>query len=239
MPMKKIVAVFISLITGGVGFVSGYLISKKKHLAQADKDLESMRAYQKEHDEWLEQHIKEKYGITDEEVEKSVKKPAKKVSPMPKLNIPKEPVVNPKIPLGTTVPTNPQPNPNKTNYSAMYPTGTDSISKGDIVVIAKDELFNSTFNQETLYFYTEDKALTDSEDNLIKHVPKMVGPIDSWEKYFVDGVDKIYIRNLKLETDYTIIKIDGSWKEMSPNAKETLIDVDPESNEDDDDDGGY
>jgi hypothetical protein len=121
----------------------------------------------------------------------------------------------------------------------MYSTGTDSIDKGNIVVIAKDELFNSTFNQETLYFYTEDKAVTDSEDNLIKHLPKLIGPLDSWEKYFVDGVDKIYIRNLKLETDYTIIKIDGSWKEMSPNARETLIDVDPESNEDDDDDGGY
>lgn len=241
MPMKKIVAVFISIITGGVGFLSGYLVSKKKYLAMADKDLNSMRAYQKEHDEYLINHLKEKYGIEDENNEKPEKKPAKKVNfdsvKFPPNNVP----VAPKRIFGlTTGPTNPEPNnPNETNYSAMYPTGTDAIEKGDITVIAKDELYNSIFNQETLYFYDGDKAVADSEDNLVKHVSKLIGPMDSWAKYFIDGVDKIYVRNLKLETDYTIVKIEGSWKEISPNSKETLIDVDPEATEDDDDDGGY
>lgn len=71
------------------------------------------------------------------------------------------------------------------------------------------------FDKETLYFYTEDNVLATEEEEEVEDISRVVG--DALEKYGFSSNDErtIHVRNMSFGTDYEIIKVWGSFRDVA------------------------
>lgn len=221
--MKKVFSIILSAVVfGGSGFTAGYLVSKRKYISLADKEVESILAQRKEHDAYL----LKLHGVNPNEAVKSPKediKTTEKIIPV-KPNMKREPVNKPEEVTEY----------HKIADSYKAPKSGGSNQKDSKIYVVDDEEFSeSTYESSTLYYYS-DGIVTDEDDNVISDFYDYIGPITLWSKYFADGVDAVYIRNETRERDYEVIRQNGKWKSTgSDNQKESLLDLDDENESDD------
>lgn len=120
-----------------------------------------------------------------------------------------------------------------TNYSKMYSDDkkegesmdTDEIMEeeveikveassksNDILEIDSSE-FGSVplYDQESIMYYEEDGTITDERDNIIDNPTDIVGSIIEDSGFDNDERESMFIRNLKLATEYEIIKIHSAY----------------------------
>lgn len=93
-----------------------------------------------------------------------------------------------------------------------------SMSKKNRPYIIKTEDFGSEpgYGEETIYYYMEDGAVVNDNDEEIDTYETMLG--NTLTKYGFDKNDEhsIYVRNPNLEMDYEIIKVYQAFNPVSP-----------------------
>lgn len=80
------------------------------------------------------------------------------------------------------------------------------------------------FHKITLYYYDEDEVLTTDHDTVLYNAAELLG--DEALLYFGEGTngpDSILIRNETLGTDYEVLKISKSYKEVVLNARPAAV----------------
>ena len=216
--MKKVV---LFILTGGLfGFLGGlvgYQVAKKKYLLVADKEVDSIKATQKKHDE----NLLTLYGITPDIREKmDTKSKRKDKSESIKVDEKEhKTVVDYSKPYSPTVenPKNPVLTPSK-----------------ELVLISEQEFAESDYNCETVYYHMDD-VVADSDGNIVKNYKEMIGPDGLWKPNLNSENSAVYVRNDKTKTVYEILYSEQKWEDIAtPGQKSTRLDeLDSESNEDD------
>lgn len=228
---KTSVTIVSGIIFGGIGFASGYLFSKNKFLKLADKEIDSMKNMQKEHDDW----IRNFYSKNNESKEE--KKSSKKEQ----------------IHLATITPSAVGPGIDRLDYEKKYrgvkkvneilekeeyiekPEINNVIEHEDSLAVrfmTVDEFDMSSNSCTTIYYYEKDGYVTDSSNNPIANYEDVIGPIDYWKSKF-DKTDVIYLTNDEEEIDYELILLHEAWKDnASPSQKAMALDVDSSDSHD-------
>lgn len=210
---------------GGIGGVIGYAIARKKYFDLADREVESIKAKQKEHDE----HLLKLYGIDPE----------------------KNNVQPPKPSTATVTPNTVNPSADRLEREKAIRDGNAAIidyskitknysnneggsqSNKDIYIITPDEFDESDYNCQTLRFYMKDAMITDDDNNIFSNFTEFIGPMDLWYDYF-RSCDAVYVRNDRVAIDYEILKEPNAWKDVaSPAQKAASLNL---SGDDEDDD---
>lgn len=214
--MKNIsITILFSSLFGIAGGFLGYFISKKKYLTLADKEIESMKKHQKEHDEY----ILKLYGINDKVQDKPTKetskllegkgKPKKLQGEKPELSdaeLQKKVIKNTK----TIV-----------DYTKPYAPTSENL---DIHIIS-DQLFDeSTYNYQSVQFYAGDSIIADMDDNCIKNYAELIGPVNVWINELTGNGHAVYVRNENTEMDYEILYNEDKWENVaSPSQKAAMF----------------
>ena len=218
--MKKIV---LFILTGGLfgflGSLAGYNVAKKKYLAVADKEVESIKSTQKKHDE----NLLAFYGITPESKNKidDEKK---------KLKDKQKPVQVDEKEHKTVV-----------DYAKQYlptvenPKNPVITSMKEIVLISEQEFAESDYEAQTVYFH-EDGVVADTDANAIKNYKEVIGPDKLWRPQLNAKNDAVYVRNDNDKTVYEILYSEQKWEEIATPSQKSgrLTELDSESNEDSD-----
>ena len=96
-------------------------------------------------------------------------------------------------------------------------------------VISQEEYFDETqfvnFDKECLVYYEEDETLSTERDEVIYNVEEVIGE-DALDNFGCNSGSHnlVYVRNVRLETDYEITKDDGSYKETVLGFSDDEID---------------
>lgn len=208
--MKKLLIFLASTAIGAVsGFFVGYKIAKKKYLAQADRDIQSViDAYDeyygvktvKEETESTKAEEKPKNDGRSSLIDKDsidydeLKNYHKNVEQYTKVkkDIPQQPVVQEEV------------NPDGENEK--------------IYLITPEEYNNSDckYSIESLTYYS-DGVLADDDFNIISNINEVVGP-KALESFGLYEQDVVYVRNDNYETDYEIVLDERSYAEVAPKG---------------------
>lgn len=206
----KVAVTLSSLVFGGIGFGVGYFISKRRYLMLADNEINSIKASQKSHDEW----IKKFYGIGDQKVE------AEKIKENPiKIN-------NPTI--STITPATIGPEEDRLEEEKKYRDITKPyVPNKNIPYLISSMEFNESSNPMRSLYYYEDGYVTDIDSNVINNYAELIGPINLWiDNFTKKGKTIIYIRNDETEMDYEVIKCSECWMDIaSPTQKALMLNV--------------
>lgn len=213
---KGVIFIISATLFGAAGTVAGYLIAKKKYLAVADREIESMKSVQKQHDE----NILKLYGIKQEPIKKETKTEKPKTKPV-------DSVLSPK-----------KNNQKYVDYTHEYAPGEHSRespvrSTSGVYLISETAFAESEYNYQSLQYYDEDKVVADMDDNYIANYLKLIGPAELWEKELKLDGKAIYIRNDNTEMDYEILYENDRWSDIaSPSQKSAaLIELDSKQDE--------
>lgn len=92
---------------------------------------------------------------------------------------------------------------------------THPSAKATIYVVSLEEFSEEMahFDKQTLTYYEDDDVLTDEGDEQISDVDSLVG--DALDR-FGDGSEDpevVYVRNVRLSTDFEVIRLSKSYKE--------------------------
>lgn len=207
--MKKFFKfIFTASLMAGSGFV-GYILAKKKYSLLADKEVENVKTKLQEYYEGKQEN----------------KQPVEE----PKTECKKE---EPKIATkdGSVV-KNPKTEDQYVNYSKQYVTDTverklearEEVSKNERpsglpYVISASEYENSNFIAKSLYYYTEEGILTDSDGRHIDEKSDLIGD-DALELLAKGSEDIVYVRNERIEADFEVIVIFGSIYNVAPKDR--------------------
>lgn len=204
-----------SVLFGGGGFALGYFIARKKYFDLADKEVESMKAKQKEHDEWL----LKKHGVKKE----TMPKPNSSSMITPNTIKPGEDRLEKE---------NKAAESEYVNYSKLagkYSGKEESqqpVHDDNIYIITGIEFNESDYSYETLRYYPDEGIVTDLEGNPISAFQSLVGPINLWSKSFNDN-KTVYVRNRSMKMDYEILETTNvTWSETASEVqKDNVISV--------------
>lgn len=233
--MNKVGAAIISgVIFGGVGFASGYFFAKKRYLALADREIESMKSKQEAHDEWM----RELYSKKDKDNKTS--------------SVSKE-----KDKLAGVVPSTVGTKNDRLDYEKKY-RGLKTVSEEiidregyaekrekleddkvdylsapeDVRFMSVDEFDASSNSCSTIYYYKKDGRVTDASNNIINNYEGLIGPISFWEPKF-GNKDVIYLTNSDKERDFEIIMLNEAWEDVAtPSQKALVLNVGEKRHED-------
>lgn len=212
--MKEVLLFGIGL---AIGAVSGILACKEHYKKKYSKYVEELEAYYEEIDCYARVHHDEDNEVNPEEEETPA---GGRMSKKERAEI-KE-----KLNTNWT---------KTTDYAGMYNKSKDDQNNDavDEVSAKEEEMFdekekNKTkppriisaedysnlgpgIDQETLWFYTYDEALTDDNNEVIEDPERFVG--DALTKYnFIDSDEiNIFVMNYELNTCYDIQKVEASW----------------------------
>lgn len=229
---KGVLFTLTAISFGGIGGLAGYLIARKKFFDLADREVESIKAKQAEHDKYLLGLYGIKLDVNDE-------KP-----PLP-------------TSTATVTPNTVKPSADRlekekaaredkaafvdyskiaNNYSkpegGSQRSNTPVSNNSDIYVITPDEFNESDYSYQTLLYYP-DGHVSDNDGNLVSNFVELIGNIDLWCGYF-DNLDAVYVRNDRTGTDYEILRQSNAWTDIaSPDQKAASLNVSGK-NEDDD-----
>lgn len=86
----------------------------------------------------------------------------------------------------------------------------------DIEIISVEEFGNRHYDEDALMYYTEDDTLCyEQNEQIIEDRLSVVGDISEWA--YNGETDSLYVRNNKTSNDYEIIKVIGSYAEITQN----------------------
>lgn len=234
--MSKGVGAFIAgLICGGAaGIAGGYFYSKKKYIDLADKEVASIKAMQKEHDEWLLKHHGLSNNDKSEDNNKSTRpnqKPSTKTTITPNTVKPSvdrlivEEAANDKMVNYQKIASE------YLNNGSSKEENQPVIPVADIVILSDQEFGESDNSYQTLHYY-EDGIITDVDDNPVSNYKKLVGPMTLWYDKF-DNYNAVYVRNTSLGVDYEILKCNQRWNDIaSPAQKASVLNTVGEEDDD-------
>lgn len=248
--MSKGTSIILSAIVfGGAGFASGYYFAKNKYLKVADKEIESMKKNQVEHDKWLKDFYskpKTKSDLKDPNFGKGDNKSLlstvtpKNVGKNDRLEyekkyrgVKKEGLYE-KI-VGDYSPTDENKVP-ETKVKANIDSEPELAMEIDsrIEIISTDEFDSSSNCCSTIYYYEVDGKVTDTENNIISNYTSLIGSMDFWLEEFKNSkTDVIYIRNNENDIDYEVILLHEKWEDVAtPSQKALALDIGDQSNDD-------
>jgi hypothetical protein len=83
------------------------------------------------------------------------------------------------------------------------------------LISAEEFSENNLMDKETLYFYFGDGVLTTADDEIVDDPENLVG--DALTKYGFNTNDEkvIYVRNVRIDTDFEIQKVDSLYSDMA------------------------
>jgi len=228
--VKKVLFISFGALVGGVsGYFLGGLIAYKLEILEAEKLLdkailkelergtkELLERGTKELEKETEEIVKETEEIvkmipvTKEEIDDMIEK-AKKGGKKLKKKVPynqfsKGPVSSEKGDLSDLA---------SKYQTTLVENAIENHIKAPHIITAVDyEKTKVGYGQETLMYYEIDDTLTDLSEKLIDNVDELLGP-DALVSFGVtsDDPDIVYVRNLKNETDYEVIRLHKSYQQ--------------------------
>lgn len=189
----------IALVSLGAaaGFAGGWLFFKHKYEKQAEDDIDEIRKYymekdlkrQKEHDE-----VNKKY----EEIEKDNEKLNEAIEKIEYHKIVKDDIVEKKeddeeVKAEKEIPEEDLPN-------KPYLISEEEYLEG-----------NNDYEKISLTYFTEDDTLADDMDDMVD-VEETIST-DVFNQIAESDDRDYYVRNDSVQTDFEVMKVDGSYKE--------------------------
>jgi hypothetical protein len=220
--VKKVLFISFGALVGGVsGYFLGGLIAYKLEILEAEKLLDKailkeLERGTKELEKETEETVKETeetvkmIPVTKEEIDDMIEK-AKKGGKKLKKKVPynqfsKGPVSSEKGDLSDLA---------SKYQTTLVENAIENHIKAPHIITAVDyEKTKVGYGQETLMYYEIDDTLTDLSEKLIDNVDELLGP-DALVSFGVtsDDPDIVYVRNLKNETDYEVIRLHKSYQQ--------------------------
>jgi len=235
--VKKVLFISFGALVGGVsGYFLGGLIAYKLEILEAEKSLDKAileelergtkalilkggtKELEKETEE-IEKATEEEFvknPLTKEEVDDMIEKATKrgkrprnggeKLKKVPYNQFSKGPVSSEKGDLSDLA---------SKYQTTLVENAIENHIKAPHIITAVDyEKTKVGYGQETLMYYEIDDTLTDLSEKLIDNVDELLGP-DALVSFGVtsDDPDIVYVRNLKNETDYEVIRLHKSYQQ--------------------------
>lgn len=202
----------VSFILGtGVGSVATYFVVKKIIEERTDKEIESVVETFKERFDKIEEIL------TDEQKEElGIHSPSREMlKNEPKENLQEE---------RNKIQKNYEEKMNDLGYSTGVDLSDDTDHSVESIaqiglapyVITEEEFGEFGNEEETLIFYA-DGILATEDDDPIPDVESLVGDC---LKEFGEYDDVLYVRNQDREIDYTILKSEKMWKDITPEVND-------------------
>ena len=202
----------VSFILGtGIGSVATYLVVKKIIEERTDKEIESVVETFKERFDKIEEIL------TDEQKEElGIHSPSREMlKNEPKENLQEE---------RNKIQKNYEEKMNDLGYSTGVDLSDDTDHSVESIaqiglapyVITEEEFGEFGNEEETLIFYA-DGILATEDDDPIPDVESLVGDC---LKEFGEYDDVLYVRNQDREIDYTILRSEKMWKDITPEVND-------------------
>lgn len=209
---------------GGAGIALGYFLAKKKYTEIADREIESVKASCKDHDEWLLDF----YGVKRNPNAEAAAKNAT-VTPS---------TVKPGVDRLDKEENQAADYVNYSKLAEMYSKGEEesqqtTSNNEDIYLISPREFNESDYSYTSLRYYSEDGIITDTEDNPISTFSKLIGDTVLWEKAVLNN-DIAYVRNRSMKMDYEIVRCVERWDSVATAAQKASVINSVGETEDDD-----
>ncbi len=200
---KRVIGSISLLVGGGIGFLIGYKVAKKKYRKIADYEVESVKKA-------LEEYYR---NPSDKEQQKPAEVTEKKEETLPvttkdSIDYSNFEGDNEKVACSKYV--------NKYKSKEEKPA-TNKTNNTNIYVISSDEFSNGEYDVETLNYYA-DGVLADDDDNAISNVKSIIGSIDLSLLLYSDE-QTVYIRNDIHQIDYEILYNDINYASINPGYK--------------------
>lgn len=193
------------LVGGGIGFLIGYKVAKKKYRKIADEEVESVK---KALEEYYRNPSDKKQAKPTEDTEK--KEATLPVSTKDSIDYNTFKGDNEKVAYSNYV--------NKYKSKEEKPA-TNKTNNTNIYVISSEDFSNGEYDVETLNYYA-DGALADDDDNIIRNVKSIIGDVDLSSILFSDE-QTAYIRNDIHQIDYEILYNNMYYASINPWYKKT------------------
>lgn len=103
------------------------------------------------------------------------------------------------------------------------------IEVSDPYIISEDEYIDpnifSEFSRNTLIYYEDDDVLATDRDEVIHDVEELIGPDALTNFGYMSGnKDVVFVRNIKLGSNFEIIRESGSYQELVLGLSEEDVD---------------
>lgn len=103
------------------------------------------------------------------------------------------------------------------------------IEVSDPYIISEDEYIDpnifSEFSRNTLIYYEDDDVLATDRDEVVHDVEEMIGPDALTNFGYMSGNnDVVFVRNIKLGSNFEIIRESGSYQELILGLSEEDVD---------------
>lgn len=225
--MKAPGVILLSITMAGAGFAGGYFLARKKYFTLADREVESVKRAQADHDEYL----LAAYGV---DVTKT-KPDWKKAAAMTNKTEAKAPEKTDEKEIESTNNGNERP----VNYAGIV---SQYGKPGEKVVVNKPkeivfrlltevELRQEENNPKQLYWHP-DGILADEDGNPISNFASVVGPTKVWLKQ-LQRDSFVYVKNDKTGEVFEIDQSENNWSELaSKEQKKSLLDISGENDDD-------
>lgn len=201
--MKKLLIFIASSVVGGIsGYFIGYKVAKKKYLAQADKDVQSV----------IDSYNRY-YGVNTEKTpqtpdsEQKADAKEEKSPLMDKDSIDYEALKNYKNHVE--------------RYTNIKKDEKEEVNSPDkqidakITLISPDEAVNEKdYNTETLTWYA-DNVLADDDYNIINNINEVIGK-EALNSFGLYEEDVVYVRNDYYEVIYEVVLDERTYAETAP-----------------------
>ena len=202
---KGVIGSISLLVGGGMGFLIGYKVTKKKYRKIADEEVESVKKA-------LEEYYR---NPSDKRQAKPTEATEKKEATLP---------VTTKDSIDYSTFKGDNEKVAYSNYVNKYKSkeekpATNKTNNTNIYIISSDDFASGEYDVETLNYYA-DGVLADDDDNIIQNVKSIIGDVDLSSILFSDE-QTAYIRNDIHQLDYEILYNDMNYTSINPGYKNT------------------